>query len=166
VTLQIAILLVVGVPLVAVTQPFLPRFEGLAILLLSLGLLALALWRSASDLQGHVRAGAQLFLEALSAQSALDASGAPHPSADHGVRAELPGLGNARALRLGADSQAIGRTLRQLDLRGLTGATVIAIDREPADVVYPTADETLRAGDTLVVIGSTEAVAAAGDLLH
>jgi K+/H+ antiporter YhaU regulatory subunit KhtT len=43
---------------------------------------------------------------------------------------------------------------------------VIAIDREPADVVYPTADETLRAGDTLVVIGSTEAVAAAGDLLH
>jgi monovalent cation:H+ antiporter-2, CPA2 family len=166
VTLQIAILLVVGVPLVAVTQPFLPRFEGLAILLLSLGLLALALWRSASDLQGHVRAGAQLFLEALSAQSGLDASGAPHPSADHGVRAELPGLGNARALRLGADSQAIGRTLRQLDLRGLTGATVIAIDREPADVVYPTADETLRAGDTLVVIGSTEAVAAAGDLLH
>jgi CPA2 family monovalent cation:H+ antiporter-2 len=126
----------------------------MAILLLSLGLLALALWRSASDLQGHVRAGAQLFLEALSSQSGLDASGAPHPSADHGVPAELPGLGNARALRLGPHSPAVGRTLRQLDLRGLTGATVIAIDRASSDVVYPTADETLRAGDTLVVIGS------------
>ena len=165
VTLQIAILLVVGAPLVAVTQPFLPRFEGMAILLLSLGLLALALWRSASDLQGHVRAGAQLFLEALAAQSGLDASGAPHPAAEQGVPAELPGLGNARALRLGPESLAIGRTLRQLDLRGLTGATVIAIDREPSDVVYPTADETLRAGDTLVVIGSVDAVAAAGELL-
>ncbi len=43
---------------------------------------------------------------------------------------------------------------------------MIAIDRQPADVVYPTADETLRAGDTLVVIGSADAVAAAGELLH
>jgi CPA2 family monovalent cation:H+ antiporter-2 len=168
VTLQIAILLVAGVPLVAVTQPFLPRFEGLAILLLSLGLLAVALWRSASDLQGHVRAGAQVFLEALAAQSGLDAAGGPASQAGDGqsVSAELPGLGNARAFRLGADSRVIGRTLRQLDLRGLTGATVIAIDREPADVIYPTADETLRPGDTLVVTGAAEAVEAAQELLR
>ena len=64
-------------------------------------------------------------------------------------------------LRLGADSRVVGRTLRQLDLRGLTGATVIAIDREPADVIYPTAEETLRPGDTLVVTGAAEAVEAA-----
>jgi K+/H+ antiporter YhaU regulatory subunit KhtT len=42
---------------------------------------------------------------------------------------------------------------------------VIAIDRQPADVVYPTAEETLRAGDTLVVTGSGAAVAAARNLL-
>jgi CPA2 family monovalent cation:H+ antiporter-2 len=166
VTLQIAILLVAGVPLVAVTQPFLPRFEGMAILLLSLALLVVALWRSANELQGHVRAGAQVFLEALAAQSGLDASGAPHAGGGHDVPAELPGLGNARAFRLGSDSHVIGRTLRQLDLRGLTGATVIAIDREPADVVYPSADETLRPGDTLVVTGAAEAVKAAGELLR
>ena len=77
VTLQIAILLVAGVPLMAVTQPFLPRFEGMAILLLSLALLLVALLRSASELQGHVRAGAQVFLEALAAQSGLDAAGTP-----------------------------------------------------------------------------------------
>jgi monovalent cation:H+ antiporter-2, CPA2 family len=166
VTLQIAILLVAGVPLVAVTQPFLPRFEGMAILLLSLALLVAALLRSAGELQGHVRAGAQVFLEALAAQSGLDATGAPAPrGGGHDVPAELPGLGNARAFRLGADSHVVGRTLRQLDLRGLTGATVIAIDREPADVIYPTADETLRPGDTLVVTGAAEAVAAAQELL-
>jgi CPA2 family monovalent cation:H+ antiporter-2 len=166
VTLQIAILLVAGVPLMAVTQPFLPRFEGLAILLLSLALLLVALFRSASELQGHVRAGAQVFLEALAAQSGLDATGTPQAGDGHAVAAELPGLGNARALRLGADSRVIGRTLRQLDLRGLTGATVIAIDREPADVIYPTADETLRPGDTLVVTGAAEAVEAAEELLR
>ena len=168
VTLQIAILLVAGVPLVAVTQPFLPRFEGLAILLLSLALLLVALLRSAIELQGHVRAGAQVILEALAAQSGLDAKGTPAPHAGGGpqVPTELPGLGNARAFRLGADSRVVGRTLRQLDLRGLTGATVIAIDRKPADVIYPTADESLRPGDTLVVTGAAEAVEAAAELLR
>jgi CPA2 family monovalent cation:H+ antiporter-2 len=164
VTLQIAILLVAGVPLVAITQPFLPRFEGLAILLLSLALLAVALWRSATNLEGHVRAGAQVFLEHLAAQSGADASG-PHPAPGAETRADLPGLGNAQAIRLAPDARAVGQTLRELDLRGLTGATVIAIDRQPADVVYPTAEERLHAGDTLVVTGAAAAVEAARELL-
>jgi monovalent cation:H+ antiporter-2, CPA2 family len=165
VTLQIAILLVAGVPLVAVTQPFLPRFEGLAILLFSLGLLAVALWRSATNLEGHVRAGAQVFLEHLAAQSGTEASG-PHPIAGAEPRPELPGLGNAQAIALPPGACAVGKTLRELDLRGLTGATVIAIDRQPADVVYPTAEEMLRAGDTLVVTGAAAAVEAARELLR
>jgi CPA2 family monovalent cation:H+ antiporter-2 len=164
VTLQIAILLVAGVPLMAVTQPFLPRFEGMAILLLSLGLLAVALWRSATNLEGHVRAGAQVFLEHLAAQSGAEGSG-PHPVAGAETRPDLPGLGSAQAIRLAPESLAVGQTLRQLDLRGLTGATVIAIDRQPADVVYPTAEETLRAGDALVVTGAAAAVDAARELL-
>ena len=164
VTLQIAILLVAGVPLVAITQPFLPRFEGMAILLLSLGLLAVALWRSATNLEGHVRAGAQVFLEHLAAQSGAEKSG-PHPAPGTEARAELPGLGNAQAIRLAPDATAVGKTIRALDLRGLTGATIIAIDRQPADLVYPTAEETLCAGDTLVVTGAAAAVEAARELL-
>jgi CPA2 family monovalent cation:H+ antiporter-2 len=164
VTLQIAILLVAGVPLVAITQPFLPRFEGLAILLLSLALLAIALWRSATNLEGHVRAGAQVFLEHLAAQSGTEGSG-PHPAAGAEARPDLPGLGSAQAIRLAPGARAVGQTLRQLDLRGLTGATVIAIDRHPADVVYPTPEETLRAGDTLVVTGAAGAVESARQLL-
>ena len=164
VTLQIAILLVAGVPLVAITQPFLPRFEGMAILLLSLGLLAVALWRSATNLEGHVRAGAQVFLEHLAAQSGAEKSG-PHPGPGTEARAELPGLGNAQAIRLAPDATAVGKTIRALDLRGLTGATIIAIDRQPADLVYPTAEETLCAGDTLVVTGARAAVEAARELL-
>jgi monovalent cation:H+ antiporter-2, CPA2 family len=77
----------------------------------------------------------------------------------------LPGLGNAEAVRIDPASSAVGRTLRDIDLRGLTGATVIAIDREPADVLYPTADEVLRAGDAVVLTGTPEAVRAARELL-
>ena len=59
----------------------------------------------------------------------------------------------------------MGRTLKALNLRGLTGATVIAIDRGPEDIVYPTADEVLRSGDVLVLTGSQESVNNARDLL-
>jgi CPA2 family monovalent cation:H+ antiporter-2 len=77
----------------------------------------------------------------------------------------LPGLGNAQAVRIDPDSRAVGRSLREIDLRGLTGATVIAIDRKPAEVVYPTAQEVLRAGDAVILTGTADAVAAARELL-
>jgi CPA2 family monovalent cation:H+ antiporter-2 len=159
VTLQIAILLVVGVPVVALTQPFMPGIPAMAILLMGVALLIIPLWRSATNLEGHVRAGAQVILEALAAQSAAPTASAPQPAS------LLPGLGNATNVPLGPESPAVGRTLKQIDLRGLTGATVIAIDRDGADVIYPTGDEELRAGDALVVTGTAEAVQAAQALL-
>ncbi|HEY7376554.1 MAG TPA: cation:proton antiporter [Polyangia bacterium] len=161
VTLQIAILLVAGIPVIAVTQPFMPGFPGMAVLLAGVALLVVPLWRSATNLQGHVRAGAQVILEALAAQSGTTAPAAPPPA----PAAMLPGLGNATAVPIAASSPAVGRTLKQINLRGLTGATVIAIDRDAADVIYPTGDETLHAGDALIVTGTTDAVQAAQELV-
>jgi len=118
------------------------------------------LWRSATNLEGHVRAGAQVILEALAAQSATQP-----PSPRPAPAALLPGLGNATPIAVATASAAVGRTLKQIDLRGLTGATVIAIDRDGADVIYPTGDEVLRVGDALIVTGTSEAVQAAQELL-
>jgi len=161
VTLQIAILLVAGVPVIAITQPFMPGIPGMAILLAGVALLVIPLWRSATNLEGHVRAGAQVILEALAAQSAAATTSAPvqPPSA------LLPGLGNATTVAITEGSPAVGRTLKQINLRGLTGATVIAIDREAADVIYPTGDEELRVGDALILTGTAEAVLAAEELI-
>jgi len=161
VTLQIAILLVAGVPVIAITQPFMPGIPGMAILLAGVALLVIPLWRSATNLEGHVRAGAQVILEALAAQSAAATTSAPvqPPSA------LLPGLGNATTVAITKGSPAVGRTLKQINLRGLTGATVIAIDREAADVIYPTGDEELRVGDALILTGTAEAVLAAEELI-
>src|SRR6185369_12982632 len=63
VTLEIGLLLLVGVPLVALTQPFMPRFPGAVIVVGVVVFLAVALWRSASNLQEHARAGAQAIAE-------------------------------------------------------------------------------------------------------
>jgi CPA2 family monovalent cation:H+ antiporter-2 len=55
--------------------------------------------------------------------------------------------------------------LRELDLRSLTGATVLAVVRDEVGVKLPAASDTLRAGDLLALTGTDEAVEAARQLL-
>ena len=124
-----------------------------------------AFWRSAANLQGHVRAGAEVIVSVLARQSHSDRSG----SREEGLRQVeqlLPGLGVLRAVRLEAGSPAVGRTLAELNLRVLTGATVLAVTREQGNVLVPTAKELLRAGDVLALTGTQEAIEAAETLLR
>jgi K+:H+ antiporter len=152
-------------PVIAATQPFLPSGgPGAAILLGALLVLGLGFWRSAANLQGHVRAGAQVIVEALAKQAEPSGGGHP-PDALSAVRAMFPGLGEPVVVRLGAESPAAGRTLSELAIRGRTGATVLAISRAAGPVMVPGAGEVLRAGDVLALAGTKEAVDAARALL-
>lgn len=162
VTIQIAILLAAGIPLMVITEPFVPSLSGPVFLLVLLAALVVPLWRSAANLQGHVRAGAQIVLERLAAQGA-EANGVGDADAAAADRA-LAGIGAATPVRLPEGSPAAGRTLKQLQLRGRTSATVVVIERA-SGVIYPTGDEPLEPGDVLVLTGSAEAVGAAQDLL-
>jgi CPA2 family monovalent cation:H+ antiporter-2 len=162
VTMQLAALLAAGIPLVAVTQPFLPSVPGAALLLIAVGLSIIPFWRSATELHGHVQAGAQVLLEALASQG----SAKDEPLSDTAeARRLVPGLGEAATLRLAPGDPAVSRTLGQLNLRGLTGATVIAVERSGQGVVYPGAHEPLLVGDVLVFTGTDAAVAAARQIL-
>ncbi|ELZ30868.1 potassium/proton antiporter regulatory subunit, cpa2 family protein [Halogeometricum pallidum JCM 14848] len=61
-------------------------------------------------------------------------------------------------VEVGPDSPVAGKTLAESDLRQATGASVIAIERENEDVIVsPGGDAVVEAGDTLVVIGQTDA---------
>ncbi len=161
VTVQIGILLLAGLPLVAIAQPFWPRLPWPAFLLVGLLALAVPLWRGATNLHGHVRAGAQVILEALANQSQ---AAAPNGPADIDLKRLVPGMGNTAAVRLAPEHFGSGRTLRQTNLRGRTGASVIAIERE-GQPLFPSADEPLRPGDTIVLTGTEDAVDAARGLL-
>ncbi len=159
VTLQLAGVLLVGMPLLALTQPFLPPLPGVVLFVLALAMLWIGFWRSATNLQGHVRAGAQVVLDVLAAQT-RQAEPAPARSFTD-VHALLPGLGTLAAVRLEPASPAVGKTLAQLKLRGRTGATVLAVTRAAGGVIVPTAQERLQAGDVLALAGTHEAIAAA-----
>jgi CPA2 family monovalent cation:H+ antiporter-2 len=181
VTLHLAILLLVGVPVVAITQPFIPPLRGALVLLIVVAVLVIGIYRSATRLQDHAQAGAAIIVSALAKQMAAEPVGAASESdGEEAVAADtaddqqmiasvhhmLPGLGDPVSVRLWPHSPGVHRTLADLNLRGLTGATVLAITRQGEPVMIPTGHEVLRDGDVLAIAGSHEAIAAAVALLR
>jgi CPA2 family monovalent cation:H+ antiporter-2 len=165
VTLQLGIALITGMVVVAVTQVFLPSYSGPLVLFLVVAGFGVAIWRSVRDLEGHVRAGAQAVVAALGRYAG---AGSPAPGAEAlaDVNRLLPGLGEPVAVRIDSRSAAVGQSLADLNLRGRSGATVLAISRDGQSIAVPTAGERLQAGDVLALAGSHEAIDAAKELLR
>ncbi len=162
--LQLAIVVVVGLPLVAVTQPFLPPFRGAAVLLFLLLILAVPFWRSATNMQGHARAGAQALADALAQQTRAGRTAAGTHSLED-LNQTLAGLGSPVPITLFPGNPNLGKTLAEVKLRGLTGATVLAIQRGEQSVLIPSGHERLESGDVLAIAGTNTAVAAARRIL-
>jgi monovalent cation:H+ antiporter-2, CPA2 family len=162
-SLEIVIVIMVGVPLLTLTRPFLPGAPLHALIGLLILVLCFAFWRSARNLEGHVRAGAEVIVAALAKQSRGGEGG--EDGLKH-VEQMMPGLGSLTAVRLGAAGGAVGKTLAEIDLRAVTGASVLALTREGGDVVVPTARERLRSGDLVALTGTQEAIEAARRLLE
>lgn len=166
IVVQVAVVIVVGIPVVAITQPFLPANEGAAVFAILTLILLLALWRNAENLQGHARAGAQIIASAL-AQQMASTDGASDTDTTRLKLANtiVPGLGEPVAIRVAPQSLAAGRSLASLNLRGATGATVLAIRRGDEQIPNPLGREVIYAGDLLAVAGARDALAVAKGVL-
>jgi CPA2 family monovalent cation:H+ antiporter-2 len=161
IVVQLAVVLAIGIPVVAITQPFLPPHQGAFVLgLLTLTLLAM-LWRNAANLQGHARAGAQIIASALANQMASVDGASDETTLLEDVNAVLPGLGEPVAIRVVPQSIAVGKSLAQLNLRGATGATVLAIRRGTQQIPTPLGREVIFADDVVAVAGSRDSLAVA-----
>jgi CPA2 family monovalent cation:H+ antiporter-2 len=80
----------------------------------------------------------------------------------------LEDLRDAAALesvKLDAGSPAEGRSLRELAVREMTGATVVAVERDGATRANPSPDLTLASGDRVVVFGVCDQIRAVRRLL-
>jgi len=163
VALQLAAAVALGLPLFAVARAFLPLAPTLALFAAAFVFLGIRLWLSVTQLQGHVRAGAQVLAAAFSQARGTPAAGSGAVEAEIGR--VLPGLGSPVRFTLSQGSPAVGRTLASLNLRGATGATVLAIARAGEEVLVPTGHEILRVDDVLALAGTGEAVEAARALL-
>jgi CPA2 family monovalent cation:H+ antiporter-2 len=164
ITVQLAILLAMVTALAAITQPFLPGLPGAAFPLLVGGAFGVAFWRSAKNLEGHARAGAEVIASALAGHLAQKREADQLSETMQKVREMLPGLGDPMAFPVRTGSTMDGQTLAELDLRTATGATVLAIIRDGEHLLVPDGEAEIRAGDVLAVAGSHDALDAVRDL--
>lgn len=74
-------------------------------------------------------------------------------------------VASTESIFLMPDSPAVGKTLKDLDLRGETGATVIAVIRDGATKVSPGAGYELREGDTVIIVGTPKKLTRAMNVL-
>ncbi len=160
VVVQLAVIVAVGAPVLLVAQPFVQGPAGALVLgAVMLGLL-MVLWRDSGNLDGHLRASAEVVLGLLR-QPASESQ----PKLDAEVAALLPGLGHVEGVAILAGSAAIGRSLAELDLHAQTGAAVLAIARSGGDLIRPEVEVRLERGDVVAVMGCSDAVVAARALL-
>ena len=160
VTLQFGLLFFVVALLVTVTQPFAPRIPGIAVVMAAALVLFLAIWRSAKNLQGHAVAAGEVIAAALSKRMS-DGKQENVDAAMQKMHEMLPGIGEPVAMTIARGSAADGLTLAELDMRGVTGATVLALLRGREQVVSPRGDLRMQAGDVIAVAGTHDAVAGA-----
>ncbi len=183
VTWQLAIAALLSIPILAITDSLLPRSVSGGVIVVVLLILGVIFWRSATNLQGHTRAGAEVIIAALSRQMEgsvtlhgsdtmeLPVQGLrvpdPPPGTSPGRRESrpmtqiyemIPGLGEPVSLPLDAGDHAVGRSLKELDLRDTTDATILVIIRRGEPIVLPVGKEVLQAGDLLALAGAPEAV--------
>jgi CPA2 family monovalent cation:H+ antiporter-2 len=152
-TLQLVVVLVVAMPVLVFVTPVVGTAWGLVVTGALVVGLSVYLWRSAADLQGHVRAGATALGELLQQQMAQETAPV--------VPELLPGLGTTTAITIETGWHADGRSLAELDVRAATGATIVAIARDGETRPMPSGHDRLAVGDTVVLAGADHAVEAA-----
>ncbi|HEX3600637.1 MAG TPA: cation:proton antiporter [Lacipirellulaceae bacterium] len=164
VTLQLAIATAIGIPLVAITQPFLPPWAVGTAVLLAFLFLAVAFWRSATNMQGHTRASAQALADTLRRHMEAGRTVRNQESASTADQLAT-GFGSPTTLVIRDGNPHVGKTLAELNIRAQTGATILAIQRAGNSVVIPSGHDQLEAGDTLTIAGTHAAIVAAKELL-
>lgn len=157
--IQLLVILVVGIPCAVIALPFAGGWLALAIAVLALGSFFM-LWRTAGRVAPQVQFSAERLVDLLSRQTAAQTGGATASKSDG-----ILGLDMAQGVALDDDSFAVGKTLADLDLRAVTGATVVAIRNADDEHRLPTGQEPLERGDVLALAGTAASIAQARALL-
>lgn len=134
-----------GLFVLVLSSALLPTFKVLIVLIVVVALIAWLLWRSFI----RVYSKAQFALRETLAQP-------PEPRPNTAAIA-LPSVLREAALEsvtIGAHSPAAGRLIRELQLRTITGASIVAIERKGASIINPGPDEELQSGDEVLFLGT------------
>ena len=144
-----------GVSVLIISSALLPPWPVLLVLLTLLWWIAWRIW-------GHlirVYARAQTALRDTLAEEQPDHGHAPEP-----VQELLRGVA-LRTVEIAASTMAAGRLIRELNLRAITGASIIGIERGGEAIINPDPNEEILVGDQVVVLGNPDQLTAAEQAL-
>jgi K+:H+ antiporter len=150
--IPIAGTVVLGLYILILSSALLPTFKVMLVLLLLAGIISWLLRRSFIK----VYAKAQVALEETFAQQ-------PLPKLAH-APAALPSLlreADLKTVIIALGSPAVGKLIRELQLRTQTGASIVGIERSGGSVINPGPDEELQADDQLLLLGNSSQLDAA-----
>ncbi len=166
-SLHIILTILISIPIVIIIEPIAPMGAIPLVIGITLIALGVSFWKKARNLDGHVKAGAQVIASALQVQVSQEESDMDdHQGSMELVDKLLPGLGQPETIELFETSFAVDKSLAELNLRAQTGAMVMAIGSQGKKSALPTAQTLLKLGDVLVLSGSKEAIARARTMLH
>jgi CPA2 family monovalent cation:H+ antiporter-2 len=140
----IAGMALLGLYVLELSSTLLPSPHIMLILLAIVLVIAWLLWRSFIK----VYSKAQVALQETLAQS-------PPPRVE--PPPALPALlrdADLETLTLSAASPAVGKLIREIELRSKTGASIVGIERGGTSLVNPGPDEELQPGDQILLLGT------------
>lgn len=145
--IPIAGTVILGLYIIVLSSTLLPTVKVMVGVVLAAGIISWLLRRSFIK----VYSKAQVALEETFAQQ-------PLPKPGHGpTPAALPPLlheANLETLAVTADSSAVGKRIRELQLRTQTGASIVGIERNTGSVINPGPEEELQVGDRILLLGN------------
>jgi CPA2 family monovalent cation:H+ antiporter-2 len=142
-----------GLLVLVLSSTLLPSFHVLVALLAVVAGITWLLWRSFIK----VYSKAQVALAETLAQ-------APTPRVEPHLPVALPALlreADLETVTLAADSPAVGKLIRELELRTRTGASIVGIERGGTNLINPGPDEELQPGNQILLLGTPAQLAAA-----
>jgi CPA2 family monovalent cation:H+ antiporter-2 len=153
-TVFIAGILGLGLWVLAVSAPFLTTLSALSVLLVIVGIVAGLFWKFFISV--HARAQVAL-RESLAENPPTPIQELPLTTVLKGARLET--------IILPQNCAASGKLIRELELRTRTGASIVGIERATATIINPSPEEELQAGDTLFLLGTTEQLGKAREMM-
>jgi len=127
------------------SSALLPSRNVMIVLLLIVAVTAWWRWRSFV----RIYARAQIALQETFAQPP-----APRPQSPPAALQSLFREADVETVILSAGSPATGKLIREIELRTRTGASIVGIERDGLNIINPSADEELQAGDQVLLLGN------------
>lgn len=146
------VILAVLVVLIEISEHF--QLAGWILLLISLVVLVISFWMKIT--RRRMSRLEKRFMKNLNEKENYERSQAPVTTS---VTAKLSGYDvHIEKIKVSEDFSYVGKTLREMPFRHVSGVNILKIARGSRSVIIPSGDAVIYPGDTLIAVGTTEQI--------